>query len=158
MKMRRVLPNFLNYFSKPLAGDMREESSRNNLLQLLVQQFLHLWQLFLSKKSFCSEIIRKTKLRKKRIFSISRKNFRNKDSKVCQTRKCCLSSKTFLVVFRFELFRREIGIRSVILYCWSTKYTQRVLIMRNTYSQTQSRDTRNAGGIRGFLEADNWIN
>lgn len=34
-------------------------------------------------------------------------------------------------------------------------YTQCALIMRNTYSQTQSRDTRNAGGIRGFLEADN---
>lgn len=45
--------------------------------------------------------------------------------------------------------------RSVISHCWSAKYTQRALIMRNTYSQTQSRDTRNAGGIRGFLEADN---
>lgn len=43
----------------------------------------------------------------------------------------------------------------VISHCWSTKYTQRVLIMRNTYSQTQSRDTRNAGEIRSFLEADN---
>lgn len=34
-------------------------------------------------------------------------------------------------------------------------YTQCALIMLDTYSQTQSRDTRNAGGIRGFLQADN---
>lgn len=57
-------------------------------------------------------------------------------------------------VFRFELFRREIGEFSVISHC-CTKYIQHVLIMRNTYSQTQSRDTRNAGGIRGFLEVNN---
>lgn len=66
--------------------------------------------------------------------------------------------KTLPVVFRFELFRRKIGIPCVILYCPDTGYIyieREGLIMRNTYSQTQSCDTRNAGGIRGFLQADN---
>lgn len=80
---------------------------------------------------------------------------------VCGARKCCLSRKTLPVVFRFELFRRKIGIPCVILYCPDTGYREREggrgggLIMRNTYSQTQSCDTRNAGGIRGFLQPDN---
>lgn len=78
---------------------------------------------------------------------------------VCGARKCCLSAENAPSCLQVRIVSKEN--RNSLCYTLLPGhriyiYREREgLIMRNTYSQTQSCDTRNAGGIRGFLQADN---